>query len=71
MLGAVAQGIAIGEKAGSDVINSLRKAGKIALPQDLGIDPAKANRKLLAAQSMEELVEWSGGLYQIPEKFRK
>ena len=71
MLGAVAQGIDIGEEAGPAVIDSLRKAGKIALPEDLGIDPVKADRKLLAAQSLEELVEWSGGLYEIPEKFRQ
>ena len=71
MLAAVAQGIPLGEYAGPAAIDQLRKAGKIALPDDLGIDPAKATRDLLAAKSLEDLVEWSGGLYEIPEKFRQ
>jgi malonate decarboxylase alpha subunit len=30
----------------------------------------QANRSLLAARSMEDLVAWSGGLYNVPVKFR-
>ncbi len=71
MLAAVTQGIPLGEQAGIPVINSLRKAGKVAFPEDLDINPARATRQLLAARSLEELVEWSGGLYDIPEQFRQ
>ncbi len=49
----------------------MRKDGKVALPDDLQIDPATATHDRLAAQSLDELVEWSGGLYEIPEAFRK
>ena len=42
-----------------------------ALPEDLGISPDKANRTMLAAQSLEEIAEISGGLYHVPERFQK
>ncbi|NLA70848.1 MAG: malonate decarboxylase subunit alpha [Clostridiaceae bacterium] len=71
MLGAVAQGTPISEHAGVKVVEALRKAGKIALPEDLGIDPVKATHDRLVVQSLDELVELSGGLYDIPESFRK
>ncbi|WP_019119461.1 malonate decarboxylase subunit alpha [Brevibacillus massiliensis] len=48
----------------------LRREGIIALPEDLGVRRTDAKRSLLAAKSVEELVEWSGGLYQPPLKFR-
>ena len=38
--------------------------------EDLCIDPARANRSLLAAQNVHDLVRWSGGLYQPPGKFK-
>ena len=71
LIGAVAQGTPVGEYADQALVESLRKAGKIALPEDLGIDPATATHDRLAARSLEELVEWSGGLYDIPDKFKK
>jgi malonate decarboxylase alpha subunit len=71
LMGAVAQGTPIGDMASSVVIERLRKAGKVALPDDLDIDPALATRDLLAAKSLGELVEWSGGLYEIPDSFKK
>ena len=40
--------------------------GLIALPEDLGIRRNDATRELLAAKSIAELVEWSGGLYRLP-----
>ena len=46
----------------------LRKKGVIATPGDLGIDRKDASRELLAAQSFDDLVRWSGGLYKVPEK---
>ena len=71
MLAAVAQGTPLGEKITEKEITDLRKKGFVAYPQDLGIDREKANRNLLAAKTLDDLVEISGGLYQIPEKFRK
>jgi malonate decarboxylase alpha subunit len=48
----------------------LRRAGLVALPEDLGVRRVEARRSLLAAKSIEELVAWSGGLYRPPAKFR-
>ncbi|MFB4159256.1 malonate decarboxylase subunit alpha [Geomicrobium sp. JSM 1781026] len=48
----------------------LRDLGIVATSTDLNVDVTKANRSLLAAKSIEELVMWSDGLYQPPEKFR-
>ncbi|WP_208530345.1 malonate decarboxylase subunit alpha, partial [Pseudomonas aeruginosa] len=48
----------------------MRREGLIALPEDLGIRRTDASRELLAAKSIAELVEWSGGLYQPPARFR-
>ena len=48
----------------------LRSEGLVALPEDLGVDRRLATRSLLAAKSMADLVEWSGGLYDPPAKFR-
>lgn len=49
----------------------LRQAEIFLQPADLGIDPARANRELLAADSMADLVRWSGGLYQPPAAAEK
>ena len=38
----------------------------IRRPEDLGIDPLDADRSLLAARSIKDLVHWSGGLYAPP-----
>ncbi|MFG1173374.1 malonate decarboxylase subunit alpha [Erwiniaceae bacterium CAU 1747] len=48
----------------------LRREGKVVFPEDLGIRRTDASRSLLAAGSVADLVEWSGGLYQPPAKFR-
>ncbi|MEH7119436.1 malonate decarboxylase subunit alpha [Neobacillus vireti] len=50
--------------------DKLRREGLIALPEDLGIRRTEAKRSLLAAKNVEELVEWSEGLYEPPAKFR-
>ena len=39
--------------------------------EDLGIDRAMATKDLLACKTLEEIAECSGGLYVVPEKFRK
>lgn len=48
----------------------LRDRGVLHYPEDLGIDKLKANRNLLAAKSIKDLVHSSGGLYEPPKKFR-
>jgi len=57
---------------GRDVkmVRRLRERGVICRPEDLGIDPLDADRSLLAARSIKDLVRWSGGLYAPPSKFR-
>jgi malonate decarboxylase alpha subunit len=50
--------------------NRLRRDGVLALPEDLGVRRTDARRSLLAARSIEDLVTWSGGLYEPPAKFR-
>jgi malonate decarboxylase alpha subunit len=42
----------------------------VAFPEDLGIAALQADRSLLAARSIEDLVAWSGGLYDPPAQFR-
>lgn len=48
----------------------LRRRGLIAYPEDLGVRPTDARRSLLAARSIDDLVGWSGGLYEPPARFR-
>lgn len=48
----------------------LRERGLVALPEDLNIRRGEANRSLLAAKNIDELVQWSGGLYEPPAKFK-
>jgi malonate decarboxylase alpha subunit len=47
-------------------VNNLRRQGLVQYPEDLGIDPEEATRDLLAARSLQELAEISGGLYVPP-----
>lgn len=49
---------------------ALRKRGIVAFPEDLGIRRSDARRSLLAAHNIRDLVEWSGGLYDPPGRFR-
>jgi len=51
-------------------VENLRDRGIIQRPEDLGIDARQANRDLLAARSIKDLVHASGGLYNPPKKFR-
>ncbi|HAU5647461.1 MULTISPECIES: malonate decarboxylase subunit alpha [Serratia] len=57
---------------GTDVkrVAELRQSGKVVYPEDMGIRRTDATRSLLAAGSIADLVEWSGGLYNPPAKFR-
>ena len=70
MLAAVAGVTPIGLTHDPKQTARMRAEGLIALPEDLGVRRADATRSLLAAKSIAELVEWSGGLYEPPAKFR-
>ena len=69
-LAAVAGISPVGLKAKTNETADLRHRGIVAFPEDIGVRRLQANRSLLAARSMEDLVAWSGGLYQPPAKFR-
>ena len=51
-------------------VEGLRRDGLVALPEDLDVDLRRAKRSLLAARSIEDLIAWSGGLYDPPARFR-
>lgn len=70
MVAAVAGITEVGMAAKPDTVKRLRQENKIAFPEDLGIARTDAKRSLLAAGSIAELVEWSGGLYNPPSRFR-
>src|SRR5271154_1548236 len=69
-LAAVAGISPVGLKAKASETADLRHRGIVAFPEDIGVRRLQANRSMLAARSMEDLVAWSGGLYQPPAKFR-
>ncbi|TKI05033.1 malonate decarboxylase subunit alpha [Martelella alba] len=70
MVAAVAGITDIGLGVDATRVADLRRRGLVAFPEDMGIRRTEASRSLLAAGSIGELVEWSGGLYQPPAKFR-
>src|SRR5271163_1049033 len=69
-LAAVAGVSPVGVKAVASETEALRKKGVVAYPEDIGVRRLDAKRSLLAARSMEDLVAWSGGLYNPPARFR-
>lgn len=69
-LAAVAGVTPIGRRADARRVEGLRRDGLVAFPEDLGVETRLANRSLLAARSIEDLVAWSGGLYDPPAQFR-
>ena len=70
MVAAVAGITEIGMTADPGTVRRLRRENKIAFPEDLGIARTEARRSLLAAGSFADLVDWSGGLYNPPSRFR-
>jgi malonate decarboxylase alpha subunit len=60
----------VGRARDARMVQRLRERGVIRRPEDLGIDPLDADRGLLAARSIKDLVHWSGGLYAPPSQFR-
>jgi malonate decarboxylase alpha subunit len=69
-LAAVAGVSPVGLRAVPAESADLRRRGIIAYPEDLGVHRLEAKRSLLAAKNMEDLVDWSGGLYKPPARFR-
>jgi malonate decarboxylase alpha subunit len=67
---AIAGATPVGMAAQPKRTQSLRERGIVAYPEDLGVSPLAAQRSLLAARSIDDLVAWSGGLYQPPARFR-
>jgi len=70
MVAAVAGITDIGLGVDAKRVAELRREGKVVFPEDLDIRRTDASRSLLAAGSVADLVEWSGGLYNPPAKFR-
>lgn len=60
----------VGLRSNPEQVKDLRERGIVALPEDLGVRRQDAKRSLLAAQTMDDIVEWSHGLYNPPAKFR-
>ena len=67
-LAAVAGVSPVGRRLDRSEEVGLRKDGLVAFPEDLGVRRTDARRSLLAAQSIGDLVEWSGGLYRPPDQ---
>lgn len=69
-LAAIAGVTTLGREHDRSLNEKLRQDGLVAFPEDLQIRRSDAKRSLLAAKSIEDLVELSGGLYKPPGKFR-
>lgn len=69
-IAAVAGDTPVGRSAKPAVVRKLRRCGIVSTAEDLGIDPRHAQRSLLAAQNLDDLVRISGGLYHIPESLK-
>lgn len=70
MIAAVAGVTPLGLAADPATTRRLREQGKVRLPEDLGVTRTQATRSQLAASSIADLVDWSGGLYEPPARFR-
>jgi malonate decarboxylase alpha subunit len=60
----------VGRARDRKMVEKLRERKIIRRPEDLGINPLDAQRSMLAAQSIEDLMHWSGNPYDPPNKFR-
>lgn len=69
-LAAIAGVSPVGATGNAGTTERLRQDGLVSLPSDLGVDVRRADRRLLAAKTIEDLVAWSGGLYNPPARFR-
>jgi malonate decarboxylase alpha subunit len=69
-IAAVAGATPVGMRADAKTTEDLRDRGIVAYPEDIGVRRSDAKRSLLAARSVEDLVAWSGGLYNPPSSLR-
>lgn len=69
-LAAVAGVTDVGRGSDARRTEQLRRDGLVAFPEDLKVSTRDADRSLLAARSISDLVAWSGGLYDPPARFR-
>lgn len=60
----------VGRGRDEKIVADLRARKIIRRPEDLGINLLDAHRSALAARSVRDLMDWSGGLYNPPSKFR-
>src|SRR6202044_210024 len=60
----------MGRGRDAKMVQRLRERVVIRRPEDLDIDPLDADRRLLAARSIKDLMLASGGLYRPPSRFR-
>ncbi|RUV26200.1 malonate decarboxylase subunit alpha [Mesorhizobium sp. M1A.F.Ca.IN.022.04.1.1] len=60
----------VGRARDRKTVERLRECKVIQRPEDLDIDPLDADRSLLAAHSIKDLMRASGGLYRPPSRFR-
>ena len=60
----------IGRQRDRKMVERLRERKVIQRPEDFGIDPLDADRSLLVARSIKDLMLASGGLYRPPSRFR-
>jgi malonate decarboxylase alpha subunit len=60
----------VGRRRDRNMVEHLHQRGVIRRPEDLDINPLDADRSMLAARSIKDLVRWSGRLYAPPSKFR-
>lgn len=67
-IAAIAGDTTVGQKCSEKERQVLRERGIVQTPQDLGIHCQEATRDLLAAQSIDELVKISHGLYRPTKK---
>ena len=70
-LAAIAGDNCFGTSVSYEIISELRAKGTVIYPNDIDINTAEATRDMLAAKSISDLVDWSGGLYEPPVEFRK
>ncbi|RAZ92367.1 malonate decarboxylase subunit alpha [Mesorhizobium hawassense] len=60
----------VGRARDRKMVERLRERKVIQCPEDLDIDPLDADRSLLSAHSIKDLMLASGGLYRPPSRFR-
>jgi malonate decarboxylase alpha subunit len=60
----------VGRGRDAAMVARLRERGVIRRPEDLAIDPLDADRSMLAARSIKDLMLASGGLYRTPSRYR-